>query len=664
MSIRTAAARQAAAQQQKQQQQQKHNDSNAAATVEGSDNSSAAPILVASASKPLLPTSGCLPNLIAQYTRSVMKSEFARLDGRLAEDVATVLSGHCIYLQHALCAKSDFSLLRGLMADMEARELSDPAATGMINWSKHYKYDNPDFSPTFRAIVTALGDYFDADIHATRLNFYPDATSWKPFHHDSHAYGLKGVREDFTMGASFGASRELAFLHPSSRQEFSFPQLHGDIFAFDSDVNKRFQHGVPRAHTASTGPRFSVIAWGRRRAITERNGGRPGSAPVENPVNADAEARARRQQEQEDDAAGNNTTVADGYGSDKAGQGAGLQPAYDASGKVNEKGPDITSVAAMVRAFLADQEAKAAAEAVYSGQNEDGGDAAAGNRLRARVIAPSRSKSGGAGADAGAGGAYGHLAELAPTAAGPNDPELSSSNNASSSLSNSNQNNNRTHSNISNSAGNNNNNNNKSKWGPKGNNANSATATANAGGAVDLAQFQAQGKPKGPSKGQHGSYANVLGGGAEPEPYPEQEQAPASTETDAAAEADSSQSQGQSRGWGPKSRVQGGAFGSNSGGGAGASRGGGLGATRGGRGGMRGGASSRPSGGAAAEAGAASASATAPASAAAGGAAAPGGGRAAWGPARATANAAGQQQPQQPQAGAVGSNRSAWGPRK
>lgn len=35
---------------------------------------------------------------------------------------------------------------------------------------------------------------------ATRLNFYPDSTSWKPFHHDSHAYA-NNVKEDFTMGS-------------------------------------------------------------------------------------------------------------------------------------------------------------------------------------------------------------------------------------------------------------------------------------------------------------------------------------------------------------------------------------------------------------------------------------------------------------------------------
>ena len=74
--------------------------------------------------------------------------------------------------------------------------------------------------------------------YASRMNFYRDDSDWKPFHHDSHAYGGKSLREDFTIGASFGATRELAFLHEPSGGQFSFPQGNGDIFAFSSEVNK------------------------------------------------------------------------------------------------------------------------------------------------------------------------------------------------------------------------------------------------------------------------------------------------------------------------------------------------------------------------------------------------------------------------------------------
>ena len=55
--------------------------------------------------------------------------------------------------------------------------------------SKHLKHENPTFSPTFSLILEKVSDYFSVDIYATRMNFYRDGSDWKPFHHDSHAYG-------------------------------------------------------------------------------------------------------------------------------------------------------------------------------------------------------------------------------------------------------------------------------------------------------------------------------------------------------------------------------------------------------------------------------------------------------------------------------------------
>ena len=121
-----------------------------------------------------------------------------------------------------------------------------------------------------------MAAHFDVEIYATRLNFYRDGTDWKPFHHDSHAYGGREKREDFTMGASFGSERELTFLHEPSGQQFSFPQQNGDVFAFTTEVNKRFKHGVPKLTRGAGGPRFSIIAWGRRRTLNANNGGAKG----------------------------------------------------------------------------------------------------------------------------------------------------------------------------------------------------------------------------------------------------------------------------------------------------------------------------------------------------------------------------------------------------
>jgi hypothetical protein len=86
--------------------------------------------------------------------------------------------------------------------------------------------------------VDRLAAFFDVEVFASRLNFYRDGTDWKPFHHDSHAFGSSGLREDFTMGASFGDSRSLAFLHQPSGSVFALPQENGDVFAFTSTANR------------------------------------------------------------------------------------------------------------------------------------------------------------------------------------------------------------------------------------------------------------------------------------------------------------------------------------------------------------------------------------------------------------------------------------------
>uniref|UniRef100_A0A6B2LB70 Alpha-ketoglutarate-dependent dioxygenase AlkB-like domain-containing protein n=1 Tax=Arcella intermedia TaxID=1963864 RepID=A0A6B2LB70_9EUKA len=201
-------------------------------------------------------------------TNLISKSQTAMVDAALNEDYDKVLSGHCIYLPHFFSSQDEYTILQQL-----ASEFSLHQDTGMIHWSKHFKHENPLFSPTFKTLIQQMSDYFDVEVYATRLNFYANGTDWKPFHHDSHAYVDGRTREDFTMGASFGASRHLTFLHPPTRKTFQFPQNNGDVFAFTGEANQRFQHGVPRAPGA-VGPRFSVIAWGVRRTLNDRNSGK------------------------------------------------------------------------------------------------------------------------------------------------------------------------------------------------------------------------------------------------------------------------------------------------------------------------------------------------------------------------------------------------------
>ena len=214
-------------------------------------------------------------NMAAAFARKALRDEYSKADGQLLSDFESVLRGEAIYLPNFHCAKRDYALLAGLAKDMEEHESASEGG-GMINWSKHLKHENPEFSETFKRVTDAMAAHFDVEIYATRLNFYRDGTDWKPFHHDSHAYGGREKREDFTMGASFGSERELTFLHEPSGQQFSFPQRNGDVFAFTTEVNKRFKHGVPKLTRGAGGPRFSIIAWGRRRTLNANNGGAKG----------------------------------------------------------------------------------------------------------------------------------------------------------------------------------------------------------------------------------------------------------------------------------------------------------------------------------------------------------------------------------------------------
>lgn len=76
------------------------------------------------------------------------------------------------------------------------------------------------------------------------------------------------------MGLSFGADRELAFLHGQNSTRLYFPQSNGMMFAFGRDVNIKWKHGVnalPKAEQNGKG-RISIILWGLAEdVIDEKN---------------------------------------------------------------------------------------------------------------------------------------------------------------------------------------------------------------------------------------------------------------------------------------------------------------------------------------------------------------------------------------------------------
>lgn len=195
-------------------------------------------------------------NKAGKFAHNLIKSEIDRYGTNLLIDYKKILDGGCIYIPNFFCSTSDRTIFNQLKKEIESN-----SECQLVQWSKHFKHENPDFSPMFNNIVEQMADHFNVDVYQTRLNFYKDNTSWKPFHHDSHAYGDK--KEDFTMGASFGDTRELEFIHENSGNKFKFIQNNGDIFAFNKEINKKFMHGVPKTNRR-VGSRFSIIVWGKK----------------------------------------------------------------------------------------------------------------------------------------------------------------------------------------------------------------------------------------------------------------------------------------------------------------------------------------------------------------------------------------------------------------
>lgn len=196
-------------------------------------------------------------NLASQHFSELYKSE--QLQVEMDSDDRSALKSGTIYLPNFFCSTSDLTIFKALKTELIP---CGGNSSNLVSWSQHYKFENPDSSRTFSEIVNKLSKHFNVTILQTRINYYKDGSDFKPFHHDSHAYH-DTIREDFTMGVSFGVSRKLDFKHEKSGRVFSFPQNNGDVFAFDSNVNKLFLHGVPKAPTVS-GDRISCICWGKR----------------------------------------------------------------------------------------------------------------------------------------------------------------------------------------------------------------------------------------------------------------------------------------------------------------------------------------------------------------------------------------------------------------
>lgn len=136
------------------------------------------------------------------------------------------------------CPKDNWDIYNTLVHEMRDLQKKGEKGSEWISWHEgaHLISKNPTNSPTFQKILSEVAQYFSvADLTSigTRFNWYRDSNDWKPFHHDSAAFNRdRAKRQNITIGVSFGATRELAFLHAKNDTRIYFPQTNGMLFRY------------------------------------------------------------------------------------------------------------------------------------------------------------------------------------------------------------------------------------------------------------------------------------------------------------------------------------------------------------------------------------------------------------------------------------------------
>merc|ERR1712228_423748 len=224
-------------------------------------------------------------NMARFFSNKLMKSQQNLCDSELMRDIKT-FKEHCIYIRQFYDAQTSKIIFNKLQ-----NELNEKIKNGaiviqkkcqMVFYSKMTKktkekrpklganmFYNLYFSETFKKIIKDLEIYFDVCPYVVLLNYYKTASDVIPFHSD----GLNHGHSNITIGVSFGYERNLTFRQNASWQTFDIPQKNGDLFAFTNRVNDKFKHALlePLKNKQCVKPRFSVIIFGKRTKINQRN---------------------------------------------------------------------------------------------------------------------------------------------------------------------------------------------------------------------------------------------------------------------------------------------------------------------------------------------------------------------------------------------------------
>eukprot|EP00746_Dinoflagellata_sp_MGD_P013289 gnl/MRDRNA2_/MRDRNA2_128647_c0_seq1.p1 gnl/MRDRNA2_/MRDRNA2_128647_c0~~gnl/MRDRNA2_/MRDRNA2_128647_c0_seq1.p1 ORF type:complete len:389 (+),score=66.60 gnl/MRDRNA2_/MRDRNA2_128647_c0_seq1:58-1224(+) len=193
----------------------------------------------------------------------------------LANDFASVLQGGAHHLKAIFCPADERKLFEQLRAEIQDSGLwrSRWGSKGKDSYEWTIAPEGGQRStgritgedavtlaklPAHSHVLERLASLFNVVPLSWWINLYPGGRDGKNFHKDNFG-------QNITIGASFGATRNLTFRHGTSRDEFHFPQENGDVFAFRERVNNAFLHGMHplRRDETDPGPRISVIMMGR-----------------------------------------------------------------------------------------------------------------------------------------------------------------------------------------------------------------------------------------------------------------------------------------------------------------------------------------------------------------------------------------------------------------
>jgi len=156
-----------------------------------------------------------------------------------------------------------------LLKEMEKTGIDDGELWKLWHGDTHFIADDnlnyKDRVPTFGKIINRLEETFKIDVKSTRFNLYKDSNQWKPFHHDAAAVKEHIAKvQNFTVGISLGATREIAFENAKTKSTVSFVLPNGSAYAFSKDINVNWKHGIPQIPPEKKNDkgRISIIAWG------------------------------------------------------------------------------------------------------------------------------------------------------------------------------------------------------------------------------------------------------------------------------------------------------------------------------------------------------------------------------------------------------------------